>query len=195
VVTASGTTLSLFVESQVLGFRDAIMGPLWQSAALDLTPYIAGGSGPKQNEFNMNGAAVTSSVSAVDGNGTVPCAFVYAGQSSDTNTHGKDVAVAVITMKVDLLDFTAVGMTNVTPVGVPRLPAAQSSISARSDVKEPVDKKMLSSDDSVLAPRAGRGDVSPTPSFLEKVVKATSATRYFNPPEQAARAASVPTGK
>jgi hypothetical protein len=88
----------------------------WEAGSLDLTPYIAGGSGARQNEYNL----VSPSEDANWGNGSMdldgvsPCGFTISGNNSTTAINGTFVHMIVVRQVVDLLDFLG-GLTLAIP--------------------------------------------------------------------------------
>lgn len=85
----------------------------WESAVCDLTPYIAGGSGARQNEFNTDWADNAAS-EWKDLNGVAPCCLSIAGQNNTTALRGTQTHMIVIRLVLDYLDFIAG-----SPVGLP----------------------------------------------------------------------------
>jgi len=81
----------------------------WESGTLDLTPFIAGGSGAKQNEFNISkdgeSTATTWGGGDIDLTGISPCAFVVSGKNSTAALRGAYTHYIVIEQVVDFLDF------------------------------------------------------------------------------------------
>jgi len=76
--------------------------------SLDLTPYIASGSGPKQNEFANSATSAGGTWlnnASTSGLGSCPCAFYVAGSSTVTALQGADVMVVSIEAEMDWLDF------------------------------------------------------------------------------------------
>jgi len=83
---------------------------------LDLTPFIAGGTGPQQNEFSTastaGGAGTTAFVAATtvsaavgDTQGVSPCCIMVAGTNTISGNQGTQVFELIIEMEYDLLDF------------------------------------------------------------------------------------------
>ncbi len=84
----------------------------WESGYMDFTPYVAGGFGPRQDEFTLdvnNGTAIKDT--------GIPCALVVSGQNSTAGLRGTQTHAIVYRFCVDLLDFVA-GITS------PDVPAA-----------------------------------------------------------------------
>lgn len=85
----------------------------WEDLEIDLTPYIAGGSGARQNEFPISG--VTSGVS-FGGAGFNPtgvcCCFAVSGNSSTTALRATKTHAVIIEQVVDLLDFVGGTVAN-----------------------------------------------------------------------------------
>jgi hypothetical protein len=82
---------------------------------LDLTPYIAGGSGPRQDEFSIpavanvttavvNGTVLGTTAGALSG--VSPCGIMVSGQNTIAGNQNTSVFELVIEMEYDLLDFT-----------------------------------------------------------------------------------------
>lgn len=137
VILANTSSLnddSPFTTGDLLTCKGAISGSTWQPAYLDLTPYIAGGSGPKQNEFTMQGyrAGLTGTPQfAVN----VPVSYAVSGQSFDSSilalpgtTSLPVLAEVVIELDCNLLDFVAVTL---------RAPSAVGDGKDGKDYKEP----------------------------------------------------------
>jgi len=93
---------------------------------IDLTPYIAGGSGPKQNEFAINAAngtgttafVVSQSVQTTIGSVTEnsPCGFLIAGLNTVAGNAATQMFEIIVELEYDLLDF--VGSTALpSPIG------------------------------------------------------------------------------
>ncbi len=94
-----------------MGMAGAKSTASWSELELDLTSYIAGGSGPRQNEFNLSldGASAGNAWGSggLDLTMIAPCAFVVSGSNSTTALRGQNVALVVIEQVIDLLDFIA----------------------------------------------------------------------------------------
>jgi hypothetical protein len=103
---STGITNSVTVSS-LLGMEGVISFPSYASAELDLTPYIAGGSGAKQNEFSNNLATAMATASATTNlqvSSMSPCAFAVAGGS--LNISGANATHNVmVECEISLLDF------------------------------------------------------------------------------------------
>jgi hypothetical protein len=103
-------------QAGVMGASGAIQLASWQSAVMNFTPYIAGGSGPGQNEFDIQ---LTNEVGAVysqdDPSGRVsPAAFYVSGSSTTTALRGTKTHALIWYMELDLLDFIG-GISNTVP--------------------------------------------------------------------------------
>lgn len=86
----------------VQALKGACGGAAWEKPAIDLTPYVAGGTGPKQNEFSVYDTIGSNSGT---NNEAVPCAFVAAGYCGTAALQATYVGNVRVTMLVDLLDF------------------------------------------------------------------------------------------
>jgi len=105
VVQKTDTTAAL-VPANVLGMSGARQIAPWQNLDLDMTPFIAGGSGPAQNEFQIyNGPAAIGNLPNV-----IPCGFAIAGENNNA-TAGARVHVVQVCIIVDLLDYIG-GISN-----------------------------------------------------------------------------------
>ncbi len=105
--TGSGTTgASLAAIQSMEGSRTA---SAYSSTAVDLTRYVRGGSGPKQNEFSISGVGTSTTViGQADQDGVVPCCFAIGGYNSTTGLRGKDIHNVVVTLVVEFIDFLGV---------------------------------------------------------------------------------------
>lgn len=92
----------------VLSMSGAKSCASWEQLTLDLTPYIAGGTGAKQNEFNINadGANSTWGSAAAELDILSPASFVIGGNVGTATLYGTDLFLVVIDEVVDLLDYT-----------------------------------------------------------------------------------------
>lgn len=102
--TDAGSTLQ-----NTLGMAGAKSCASWESLSLDLTPYIAGGSGPDQKEFTIGNDGGDNSFgnADLDLDMVSPCAFVIAGQNSTAALRGTNTHYVLVSMVVDYLDFIA----------------------------------------------------------------------------------------
>jgi len=97
----------------VSSMKGAFTVDSWESKCVDITEYIAGGSGPRQDEFEIGNskaavgiyAAGGNTQSGVDGVGLVPCCIAVAGNSTTTTLPGTSVHQVSIEAEIDLLDF------------------------------------------------------------------------------------------
>jgi len=120
LATASpGNTLT-----DVTSMKGSMTVDSYQTKTMDITDFVAGGSGPRQNEFEVSNTfnsikstIVTSgAVSGVNGIGLVPACFAIAGNNTTTGLRNTKVHQIVIELEVDLLDFLG-GMISADPVG------------------------------------------------------------------------------
>jgi len=81
----------------------------FENLEIDLTPYIAGGSGASQNEFQIadfeNASGDSVVLDPMDVNGSVPCSFVVSGNSTVSALRGTNTHMVVIETQCDFLDF------------------------------------------------------------------------------------------
>lgn len=104
--TTTGTTAptSLGALMSVQGFQTC---DSFEDTTLDLTPYIAGGSGSAQNEFAIAAAANAPNVlgSTQDLLGVLPASFQIAGNSTVVGLQGTSTHYVIVEMVCDYLDF------------------------------------------------------------------------------------------
>ncbi len=93
--------------ANTLGMAGVVKASSWESVTLDLTPYIAGGYGPQQNEFNISvdGASTAWGTGGTDLNGISPTAFVISGVNSTAALRATKLHLVVVEQVVDLIDF------------------------------------------------------------------------------------------
>lgn len=118
-VVFSGATTAAPTAANTLGMAGAKSCASYESTCLDLTAFIAGGSGAKQNEFSINRDGETSATQWGAGNldltGIAPCAFVVSGTNSTAALRGVSTHYVVIETICDYLDFLA-GNANPNPL-------------------------------------------------------------------------------
>jgi hypothetical protein len=116
VFTAAATASPTIANT--LSMNGASMRASWERVTLDLSPFIAGGSGADQNEFAVTLDADTTAwgTGAMDMDFATPACFVVAGTNSGINgaAGGAYSHVVVVEQIVDLLDFIG-GNTPATP--------------------------------------------------------------------------------
>jgi hypothetical protein len=96
----------------------------FENMTLDLTPYIAGGAGARQDEFAIaNSIAQGSDEGQVlDPIGVIPCAFQLAGNSTVSALQGTVTHNIICEMVCDLLDFVgAVPVVDPSALSGPRV--------------------------------------------------------------------------
>lgn len=117
ILSWAATTAGLTLADTV-GMTGVKSCASYESLSVDLTPFVAGGSGPKQNEFNINqDGEFTDSTwgdAAMDLNGICPVSFCVAGTSATSGLRGTNTHLVIIDQVVDLLDFVA-GNTQAAP--------------------------------------------------------------------------------
>lgn len=101
-------TTAANLYTNVLSMNGAKQCSSWEELNIDMTPYIAGGSGAAQNEFvidELQGHTSIEGSSDVSALGVVPCTFSVSGNNGTTALRGTTTHAVVITQVVDLLDF------------------------------------------------------------------------------------------
>lgn len=92
---------------ELLSPQGSISWPAWESASLDMTPFIRGGSGPLQNEFDLN----RGTIGAIEGDpayevrGTFPCSFMVGGIANTAGFLGLVMAEVFVEAEVDFIDY------------------------------------------------------------------------------------------
>lgn len=106
MAAGNGTTAAV-PQITVLSMTGNQTRDSFEGLQLDLTPYIAGGSGPKQNEFAVaNVTANTTVLSANSDNlSLIPCCFVVGGTSSVSALQATNTHAVIIETVCDYLDF------------------------------------------------------------------------------------------
>lgn len=103
--TTAGGNTDGFVESM----DDFLKVAIYENGTRDLTPYIAGGSGARQNEFNVAAPGFAGSLlttaNHVYWEGAFPCSFVVGGACFTATLNGSDIHNVVIKREIELLDY------------------------------------------------------------------------------------------
>jgi len=68
-----------------VGFSGAVQFDMWQGISMDITKFIAGGSGTRQNEFNVASSVASTSETATTGTLIAPCGLFFAGDSTGSS--------------------------------------------------------------------------------------------------------------
>jgi len=103
--------------SNVLSMKRSFTVDSWEHTTVEISDCIAGGSGPRQNEFEIQGqfgggAFYTPSAAPVTpAIGLVPACFAVAGNSTTAGLENTKVHQITFEQEVDLLDFIG-GMDN-----------------------------------------------------------------------------------
>lgn len=104
---ATGTTAALAL-ADAIGMDGSKQCASWEGLTCDLTPYIAGGSGALQNEFNNDYRADTLvSTEFKNLNGIAPCCIAISGQNNTTALRGTQTHMIIVHLTLDYLDFIA----------------------------------------------------------------------------------------
>jgi hypothetical protein len=115
--TTAGQTYTNLISQQ--GVREASS---FESIELDMTPFIGGGAGARQNEFNLAavGATYTEGVPPYELLQLVPTTVSVSGVNSTTALRGTLTHAVFIEQVVDLIDYIG-GATPTDPEGVQRI--------------------------------------------------------------------------
>jgi hypothetical protein len=113
-ITYATAVVAANTVGNVSSMKSAFTVASYESKTLEITDYIAGGSGPKQDEFELgrtggsaNASFWTSSatLSTMIAPGLVPACFAVAGNSTTVGLKGVQVHQISIEQEVDLLDY------------------------------------------------------------------------------------------
>lgn len=178
LLTSTPTSISANNTNYVASSRDGVTFPSWQSMSLNLTPYIAGGSGAKQNEFPVN--TLASVGPGIITPLAVPCAFSIGGSYSGSALDTSYIAQVWVEANIDLLDFVGVLPNSVTPLGL------SVDVKAPPDIKESVRPPALSFRDVV------RRRVEDAPSPTQSLLGAELHTTHVVPAAARAVSAAMP---
>lgn len=116
-VLSAGAAVTAPSLVNTLGMAGAKSFASYESGVLDLTPYIAGGSGAAQNEFTINADGESPSqwgTGAFDLVGLSPAAFVVSGSNATAGLRGTTTHYLIAEMIVDFMDFLG-GNANSNP--------------------------------------------------------------------------------
>jgi hypothetical protein len=91
----------------------------WEHKTVEITEFIAGGSGPRQNEFEIQSSPeatslwqATNTYPTIDPDGLIPACFAVAGNCTTAGLQATNVHQITFEQEVDLLDYVG-GMANV----------------------------------------------------------------------------------
>jgi len=116
---ATDTTAAL-PYTDVLSMAGSKQCASWEKMSFDMTPFIAGGGGSAQNEFDtQTGQSTTTAVNNEVGSQlpTVPCTFAVSGNNSTSGLRGTTTHALIGVFVVDLIDFLGGNSVN-EPVAV-----------------------------------------------------------------------------
>lgn len=123
-VVATASVLANTVPN-VLSMKKSFTVDSWEHSSHEITDCIAGGSGPRQNEFEVQGFAPHVTVESFYSNGStgstsmttiglVPASFAVAGNSTSAGLRGTNVHQITFEQEIDLVDFVG-GMSGPNP--------------------------------------------------------------------------------
>lgn len=130
-VNSHTDTTAANLYTNVLSMNRAKQVSSWEQLDIDLTPFIAGGSTGRQNEFSIDsltGTADEVGLNNTNSLGVIPTTFAVSGNNSTTALQGTVTHAVVITQNVDLIDFLG-GQVDPEPDEI--------DLFARSHVKRP----------------------------------------------------------
>jgi hypothetical protein len=113
-------TTAANLYTNILSMNGAKQVASWEQLDLDLTPYIAGGSGAKQNEFSVDALYAASTElgsNQPNGEGLIPTTFAVSGNNGTSGLRGTVTHAVVISQVVDYIDFLG-GQVNPNPESV-----------------------------------------------------------------------------
>jgi hypothetical protein len=138
--TNLGSAATALPQTDVWSMTGAKNIASWESQEIDLTPFIAGGSGALQNEFDTvvgAGAADVAGNSDYVARQVVPCTFAVSGNNSTTALRGTVTHAVIGEQMVDLLDFIGGN----TPQGVDSVLVKRRSIVCFRPARLSLDEK------------------------------------------------------
>lgn len=178
-LTATPTTLGSSAVGSVSANRDGVTFPSWQSMTLDLTPYIAGGSGPRQNEFpvfTINSTGAGSIIPAI----AVPCCWTACGAYAGTALDHSFIGQFWIETDMEFMDFIGYLPKFTAPLG-----------RDKQDVKAPVDTDVKRPPPLTFAGIVRRR-VEDAPSPTQSLLGAELHTTHVVPAAARAPSAAMP---
>ncbi len=179
---ATGTAYSMqtmatglpLAQDVVLSAKGSQAFPSWQPMTWNMTPFIAGGSGAKQNEFVVgsepNGATDLSLLS-------IPAAFAVTG-TAPSSLDGQRIAVFIATARTGLLDFSYLPASKVDPLGK-STGAAPTAAAATSPDEKNLNVKGFCPVKSHASSSTAAGRQSPTESFDGVYVKPSALSQQL----------------
>jgi hypothetical protein len=171
--TLTAATVANVGVVNVATSQGGVQFPSWEETRLDLTPYIANGSGPKQNEFPIYTTS-SASIQAL----SVPCCWRLTGDCPASITTQQFWGTIYIDLDVDLLDWQAY-----LPIAVNAVGGEQKDFKA-----PPVGVGRPPALDFRSAVVRGEAAASPTHSLLGAALDST----YVEPVAARARSAAMP---
>lgn len=142
----------------------------WQPLELDLTPFIAGGSGARQDEFDTQMGFNSNTVmgaGSVYGRNVIPCTFAVGGNCNDSSLLNKATHLAIIELNIDLIDFVGSGGTQYVALPAPPLlTGGGCKVEVESDGKDEKDPPKSVSSGTAVVPYVV--SAVPTSSILLK---------------------------
>jgi len=107
---SNAATINTNSDTDVMTMKAAVPFRIYDNLVYDASWAIAGGDGPKQNEFNILNSDTSSSTvvgTAVDGVGLSPCCIYMGGSCGTAATSGTNVVThrVIVEMTMHLLDY------------------------------------------------------------------------------------------
>jgi hypothetical protein len=137
VSTANTDTTAGYTLADVTGAAGCQTCPSYGSMTIDLTDFVAGGAGAKENEFaifnNTTGGTFTTNDGFV---GLVPACLIVGGYNATTALRGTNTHAIFIQEVVSLLDFVG-GASSSTAIGLARREIPESHPLFRNKSKTP----------------------------------------------------------
>jgi len=124
VQAVQATSVNAQGFTNVMSMNNAMTVDSFETKSMDVTQFIAGGSGAKQNEFELAQAGVATTViqagqtAIVDElEGLAPASLIVSGNSTTAGLQNTKVHAIIIEQEIDLLDFVG-GSPIIAPIGV-----------------------------------------------------------------------------
>jgi len=114
-ITKATAAVTSNTVANVSSMNKAFTVDSWEHRTVEISEFIAGGSGPRQNEFDIQGSPAGASQGiygngsgaepSIDGVGNIPACLAVAGNSTTVALQATNVHQISITQEIDLLDF------------------------------------------------------------------------------------------
>jgi hypothetical protein len=111
-ITSATAAITSNTVGNVASMRGSFPVDSFESKTIEITDMIAGGSGARQNEFEIQDAvaassfyATTATATVIDPDGLVPACLAVAGNNTTAGLEGTNVHQISVEQEIDLLDY------------------------------------------------------------------------------------------